>query len=573
MPDYDLIIRNGTVIDGSGAPARKADVAVRGGRIAAVTENLPGTATEERDATGLLVTPGFVDVHTHYDGQATWDERLWPSSRLGATTVVMGNCGVGFAPCRPEDRDTLISLMEGVEDIPGTALAEGLQWNWESFPDYLDALELKSRDIDIAALFPHGPLRVYAMGERAVNREPATDEDIARMRELLAEGLCAGAMGLATSRTMIHRTSYGDFIPTYQAADSELKQLGEALPAAPGTLFQMVSDFEDAESEFDIVHEIARRTGHKGTFTYLDNSERPGFWDEQAKRLEKARDEGLDIRAQVLSRPLGMIMGFSASLNPFSARPGYKALAGLDHDRRMAELRKSEVKDRILREDNENPHVFIAGVAHRFDKMFPFEEPLDYMPDPENAVSARARRENRSPAEWVYDWLLRDNGHSLIYIPAANFTDAIPDILRHPLTVSALGDGGAHVGSICDASASTYLLTHWVREEAALSLEEGIRMLTRQPAELYSLLDRGLLAEGMKADINIIDFDALNLHLPRIVHDLPAGGRRFLQDADGFVATLVAGREIYRNGEATEALPGALVRGARPDPRPAAPQP
>lgn len=570
MTHYDLIIRNGTVVDGSGAPSSIADIAVTDGRIALVAPSIAATGREEIDALGMLVTPGFVDVHTHYDGQASWDSRLAPSSRLGATTVVLGNCGVGFAPCRPQDRNVLIELMEGVEDIPGTALAEGLPWNWESFGDYLDALAAKPRDIDIACLFPHSPLRVYVMGERAIRREVATVDDIAAMKALLSDGLAAGAVGFSTSRTVIHRTLAGSQIPTYQAAAQELEQLGSTLDKNAGQVFQMVSDFSDADHEFEIIRQVCSNTGAVGTFTLLQSDRQPTVWREQLSRVEKAKADGLDIRAQVLSRPLGVLMGLNASLTPFSARPTFRELEKLPLEERVVELARPEIKARILAEQDVNPHVFLEGMGQRFEDMYPMEPPIEYMPANDKSVAARSQVAGVTAPEWLYDWLLSDGGHALIYIPAINFSDVIPTILQHPFTVPALGDGGAHVGSICDASASLYLLTKWVRERKAFSLEAGIHMLTRKAAELYSMYDRGLLAPGMKADINIIDFDRLAIHSPRIVHDLPAGGKRFLQDADGLVATIVAGEVIYRNGEPTDALPGRLVRGGQCDPRVAA---
>ncbi len=569
MEHYDLIIRDGEIFDGSGGSSYRGDVGIRDGLIAAVGEQLEGTAAEEIDAIGSMVTPGFVDVHTHYDGQATWDAHLNPSSNLGATTVVMGNCGVGFAPCRPADRDVLVKLMEGVEEIPGTAMAEGLPWTWESFPEFLDELDGKPRDIDVAALLPHGPLRVYVMGERGVNREPANDEDVARMRELLAEGLDAGAVGFSTSRTLVHLSSTGDHVPTYQAATSELKQLGEVLSGEQGHVMQFISDWEDPEEEFSILRETSARTGARGTFTLIQvDAEQLGVnvaaatWREQLERLERAQEDGLDIRGQVISRPIGIMMGHTASMSSFYRRPGFLALEGLPWDEKMARLADPGVKAKILSEVNDNPHVFVQLLASNYHMFYPMEEPIEYLPAKEDSVAARAEREGRDPQEWLYDYLLGNEGRNLIYIPVVNADElVIPELLAHPYTVSALGDGGAHVGSICDTSSNIYLLTKWVREKGVFDLAQGIRMLTRQPAELYSLNDRGLIAPGMKADINIIDFDRLQLRTPHIVHDLPAGGMRFLQSADGLLATLVAGRVIYRNGEATGALPGRLVRG------------
>ncbi len=569
MADYDLIIRNGTVYDGSGNAPRPSDIGIRAGVIAAVAADLEGTADREYDATGKIVTPGFIDVHTHYDGQATWDSHLQPSSNLGTTTVVMGNCGVGFAPCRPEDHAVLIQLMEGVEEIPGTAMDEGLPWTWESFPEFLDTLEHRPRDIDVAALFPHGPLRVYVMGQRALDREPASPEDIEKMKALLSEGMKAGAVGFSTSRTLVHRSSTGDLIPTYKAATSELKALGEALSGESGHVFQFISDWEDPEDEFSILRETSEKTGAKGTFTlvYIDNQ--PDLWRRQLDLVESAQQSGLDIRGQVLSRPIGMMMGHRSSMHPFYRRPTFLSLEGLPLEDKLERLKDPEIKARILAEQNINPHIFVMIFNDRFERMYVLEDPIDYLPKPENSVAARAEAAGEDPASWLYDYLLGNDGSNLIYIAAANLSEHIPELLGHPHTVAALGDGGAHVGSICDSSANLYVLTQWVKERHAFDLAKGIHMLTRQPAELYSLLDRGLIAPGMKADINIIDIEALSLKTPHIVHDLPAGGKRFLQNADGIAATIVAGEVIFENGASTGSLPGRLVRGYRADPRPA----
>ena len=570
MAEYDLIIRKGEVFDGSGGPSARLDVAIRDGIIARVAPSIEGSADRVVDASDRIVTPGFVDVHTHYDGQATWDSHLNPSSNLGTTTIVMGNCGVGFAPCKPEDHEVLVQLMEGVEEIPGSAMDEGLPWNWESFPEFLDALEAKPRDIDVAALLPHGPLRVYVMGERAVNREPATADDIEKMKALIREGIEAGAVGFSTSRTLVHRSSTGDFIPTYKAATEELKALGASLSGEKGSVFQMISDWEDADDEFSILQEIAERTGAKGTFTLLDLAPTPNLWHEQLKRIENAQASGLDIRGQVISRPVGILMGHPASMHTFYARPAYKALANLPWDEKIRKLRDPEIKAQILTEESERPHVFVQIFEKRFRNMYPLEDPIEYLPKSETSVAAMAERDNREPSEWLYEYLLGNNGNNLVYIPAANFSENIPDLLTHPHTVSALGDGGAHVGSICDTSANVYVLTKWVKDRKRIELAQAINMLCRQPAELYSLHDRGLIAEGMKADVNVIDFQALKLHTPHIVHDLPAGGRRFLQNADGIDLTVKAGEVIFENGEATGALPGRLIRGSRQVPGQAA---
>ena len=566
MAEYDLIIRNGHVVDGSGGKSGILDVAVKDGLIQAVGENLPDTASNEIDAAGLIVTPGFVDVHTHYDGQATWDSHLNPSSNLGTTTVVMGNCGVGFAPCKPEDRDVLIQLMEGVEEIPETAMAEGLPWTWESFPEYLDTLDAKPRDIDVAALVPHGPVRVFVMGERAVNRETATDEDISEMQAVIEESVNAGGVGFSTSRTLVHRTSTGSPVPTYKAATHELKQLGMALSGEKGHVFQLISDWEDLDEEFSILRSTSESTGAKGTFTLLHLDNQPDLWRQQLDHIEHAQSEGLDIRGQVLSRPVGMLMGHPASMSPFSPRPTFRSLEDLPWNEKIAKLKTPEIKSQILGEDIDQPHIFVKLFSRRFDKMYPLEEPIEYLPTPDTSVAARAQAEGVEPVEWLYDYFLGNNGNNLIYIPAANFSDHIPELLTHPNTVSALGDGGAHVGSICDASANIYVITKWVKERKSFELEKAIHLLTRQPAELYSLKDRGLIAPGYKADINLIDYEALSLKTPHIVHDLPAGGKRLLQHANGIVSTMVSGTVIYQSGEATGALPGKLVRGQQQDP-------
>jgi N-acyl-D-aspartate/D-glutamate deacylase len=566
--NYDLIIRNGTVYDGTGAAPRRGDIAVQGGKIAEIADTIDATANEEIDAAGMAVTPGFVDVHTHYDGQATWDNHLTPSSNLGTTTVVMGNCGVGFAPCRPEDRNVLVQLMEGVEEIPGTALAAGIPWTWESFPDYMRELDAIERDIDIAAFIPHGPLRVYVMGARGVNREAANKDDIEHMKELVRESLKAGAIGLSSSRTLLHLSSSGANVPTFDAAASEMKALGSVLDGAHGHVMQFISDWQDAEEEFDILRETARTTGAKGTFTLIpiENpsegmNEDPDLWRAQLKRIEAAQADGLDIRGQVISRPIGILMGHPASMSPFYKRPSYLALADLPAAEKATKLKAPETKARILAEENDNPHIFVQLLSQNFGAMYPMENPIEYLPNNENSVAARAAAEGRDPQEWLYDFLADNEAQNLIYIPATSKSkDKIGELLKHPHTVEALGDGGAHVGSICDTSANLFVLTKWVFDEQLFPLEEGIRMITSEPAEFFSFHDRGRLDIGLKADMNIIDFDNLRLKTPHMVDDLPGGGARFVQNSDGIIATFVAGQKIFDNGQATGALPGRLVK-------------
>ena len=560
MKHYDIVIKNGQVYDGTGNAPYQADIAILDGKIAAIESSMTASAERTIDAEGKIVTPGFVDVHTHYDGQATWDNHLAPSSNLGTTTVVMGNCGVGFAPCRQEDHDVLIKLMEGVEEIPETAMSEGLPWDWESFPEYLDSLDKRPRDIDVAALLPHGPLRVFVMGDRAVNREPATEADIEAMKVLLKEGVEAGAVGFSTSRTLVHRSADGNLVPTYKAATRELKSLGESLSGQKGHVFQLISDWEDPQDEFSILKEVSEKTGAKGTFTLLHLDNEPDLWEEQLSMVESAQSEGLDIRGQVLSRPVGMMMGIPSSMNPFYRRPSYMALDDLPWETRLERLKDPETKAAILSEDNINPHIFVRIFNDRFDKMYPMEDPIEYLPDADQSVAARAEAAGEQPASWLYDFFLENDGKNLIYIPAANYNADIPRLLQHPFTVSALGDGGAHVGPICDTSANVYVLTKWVKKESKVELAKAIHLLTQQPASLYSLTDRGMLDVGKKADINVIDIDRLQLKTPHIVHDLPAGGKRFLQNAEGLEATIVAGEITFLQGQPTGALPGKLVR-------------
>jgi len=563
MAQFDLVVRGGTLADGAGALV-EADVAMTGGVIAAVGKGL-GAGAEEIDARGLLVTPGFVDVHTHVDGQAAWDAHMEPSSAHGVTTALMGNCGVGFAPCKPQDRDALIALMEGVEDIPGAALAEGLPWDWETFPDYLDALARRQRDIDIAAQVPHGPLRVFAMGERGIAREPANEADIALMRRLLGEALDAGALGLATSRTIAHRTAAGALTPMYGALRAELA----ALTAIIGDrgVFQLVSDFRDEPEEFAILEDALRAGVAGASFSLLQADVAPTKWRDLLARAEACAAQGLPIRAQVICRPVGVLMGLEASVHPFHYRPSYQPLRDRPLAERVAALRDPGLRARILAEKDEGAHPILVYFGGAHSKLFPMRAAPDYAPPAEDSFAARAARTGRPAEELIYDWLLEDDGKALIYLPLYNYTandlSVCAEMLAHPLAICGLADGGAHVGTICDGSASTYLLSRWVRDDRAIPLGEAVAMLTSRPAAAIGLLDRGRIAPGLKADLNVIDLDALAVERPRIVHDLPAGGRRFLQAASGYRATLVSGAVTRRDGRTTGALPGRLVRGRR----------
>ncbi|MGE0046291.1 MAG: amidohydrolase family protein [Hyphomonadaceae bacterium] len=567
MPEYDLVIRNGEIADGSGRTMQTGDVAVAGNRIAAIGKNLP-TGKEEIDAAGLLVTPGFVDVHTHYDGQATWDSHLEPSTRHGVTSVVTGNCGVGFAPCRADDRDALVRLMEGVEDIPGAALHEGLPWNWESFPDYLDALSQRARDCDIAAMVPHGALRVFAMGERGINRDPATEEDIAVMRRILSEALDAGAVGLGTSRTIAHRTSTGDLTPMYGAARAEVAGLSKTLKGRG--VFQLVSDFVDEEEEFGLLEDAAKAGACAASFSLLQADLAPAKWRSLLDRVEAADRAGLNIRAQVIPRPVGVLLGLEASMNPFTGKPSYRALAHLPLAERVRAMRDTEMRARILGEEIDKTNPLLVYLTNAFAKFFPLGDPPDYAPPPEASIAALAAARGVAPQELAYDLLLEKEGKALFYLPLYNYTSGdlrvVEEMLAHPLTIFGLGDGGAHVGSICDGSATTYLLQHWARDRARFTIPETIAMLTRKPCELAGLEDRGLLAPGMKADVNVIDLSALAIEAPRLVRDLPAGGKRLLQNAKGYRATILSGQIVSRDDAPTGALPGRVVRGRQTAP-------
>ena len=567
MSSPSLVIRNGTIVDGSGGDPYEADLAVIDGKIAAIGGNIP-KGTEEIDARGKLVTPGFVDVHTHYDAQVTWSDRLSPSSWNGATTVLFGNCGVGFAPCHEDQHDMLINLMEGVEDIPEVVLSEGLPWNWHSFPDFLDAIAARSYDVDIAAQVPHAALRVYVMGERGANREPATAQDRQRMAELTAEGLRAGALGFSTSRTLNHRAADGRSIPTLRAEEAELTAIAHAMRDAGTGWMQIVSDFEDQAGEIGLFRRLAKESSRPVTISMLQSHARPDSWRTLLAEIDEANEEGFRITAQVRSRPTSVLLGFELSQNPFMGRPSYKAIAQLPFAQRLAELRKPEFRARILKE------AFEGGGRERrvdrWDRMFPFGDPPDYEPRPESSIAARAAREGRAPEEVAYDLLLERDGREMLYLPVTNYAagnlDVVREMIAAPNTLIGLGDGGAHVGIMCDATATSYTLTHWTRDRGRGELFPvawGIKRLAADNAEAIGLLDRGVLAVGKKADINILDYDRLRLRAPEVVYDLPAGGRRLVQRTDGIDATIVSGAVVYRHGEATGALPGRLIRGAR----------
>ncbi|MDB5447585.1 MAG: amidohydrolase [Phenylobacterium sp.] len=572
---YDLVIRNGTVVDGSGGDPYAADVAVSGGRIAAVGPGL-GRGREEIDASGLLVTPGFVDIHTHYDGQVTWERSLSPSSDHGVTTVVTGNCGVGFAPCHPEDRDELVALMAGVEDIPEVVMADGLPWNWESFGDYLDSVDSQPHDADIAALIPHSALRVYVMRQRAVDREPATAEDRARMAELTREAMAAGALGFATSRAIQQKSVRGQPIPTVGAAEDELRAILGAMSETGRGVFQALSDFEQFKSvdaEFGMFRRLVAETGRPMSFTLNQKHNDPDGWRRLLELTEQANADGLRIKGQVLGRPTGVLLGHELTLNPFGPCPTYHALSALPFEQRVAELRKDEVRAKILQEVEETGHSGRARAVRDWTRMFELGASPDYEPPPEESIAAKAKAQGVAPAALVYDIMLKDGGRRLLLQAAQNYAgyslEPSLEMMRHKDTVLGLGDGGAHCGVICDASYPTTMLAYWSRDRQRgerLPMPLVVKKLTADTAAAVGLDDRGRIAVGYKADLNLIDYDGLGLRAPEVVYDLPAGGRRVVQRADGYVATLLNGQVTYRDGVATGALPGRVVRGPQAAP-------
>jgi len=570
---HDIVIKGGTILDGTGAPSVSGDVALDGDRIVQVGGKA-GPARREIDAGGMLVTPGWVDVHTHYDGQATWDPVLAPSSWHGVTTILFGNCGVGFAPVRKEHRSELIDLMEAVEDIPNIALSEGLQWDWESFPDYLDALERLPRTIDVAAQIPHHPLRVFVMGDRGINRQAATPEDIAAMSKLAEEGIRAGAFGFTTSRTYSHKTLTGELVPGHFAEEAELFGIGRGLGAAGAGAFGMNSDFADEEREFAWITTLSKETGRPVWFLLTDRPTDPARWQRIMTGVHKARANGGNVTAQVAGRPVGAILGHETSLNPFTFRPSYRALAKLPAVERWARLRDPEMRARILAEAPSEAELakqgqFIRFVATRWEGMFAMGMPLDYEPTPDKSIAAIAARTNHTPDEVAYDYLT-EGPDRFLFFPVVGYVhgdhEQVRSLLLDDATLLGLGDGGAHCGQIVDAGLPSYMLTHWGRDRTRgprMSLEHIVKMQTSETADFFGFRDRGRLRPGLRADINIIDYGNLRLHQPELRNDLPAGGKRLVQRVDGYRATLVGGIPVFENGEETGARPGRLVRSGR----------
>ena len=569
---HDLVIRNGIVVDGSGRPGRPADVAIDGDRIVAVG-TVDGQGRREIDADGHIVTPGWVDVHTHYDGQATWDPEVSPSGWHGVTTVVMGNCGVGFAPARPDEHEFLIQLMEGVEDIPGAALEEGMSWNWESFPEYLDELERLPRVLDVAALVPHGALRAYVLGSDRPNDE-ATADEIATMAALAREAALAGAMGVSTTRTMLHRAKDGELAAGTHAAADELIGIGSALEGTGHRVFSIASDMIDPAAEFAWMTEISLAARIPVTFQVLAVDFAPQWWRDWIDRAMTANRDGAWLVPQVAGKPASVLVGFESSFHPFIRNPVYRQYADLPFDERIAKLSEPEVRAAVLAAPRADTAIgFDALMAASLDKLFPLGDPPNYEPDPSTSVAAVAEREGRDPLEVTYDLMLQRGGHELLYLPLLGYVDGslndIGEMLRHPGTVLGLGDGGAHCGVLCDASLPTFMLTHWARDRSrgdTLPVEQIVHHQTRRTAMLYGFADRGLLEPGYLADVNVIDMESLTLEPPEMAYDLPAGGKRLIQRATGYRATVKSGVVVREDDEATGERPGVLLRGSQPAP-------
>lgn len=568
---FDTVIRGGTIVDGSGAPRFTGDVGITDGKIAEVCAKL-GAGRREVDATGAIVTPGWVDVHTHYDGQVTWDPYLSPSTDHGVTSVVMGNCGVGFAPVRPDKHDWLISVMEGVEDIPGTVLAEGIQWEWESFPEYLDALARKPRALDVGAQIPHSALRTYVMGERGITHDEATPQDIAQMVQLVREGLQAGALGFSTTRTLIHKYQQRKYPPGTFASPDEILGIARAMGEVGHGVFQMTSNHSQMETEVPWLAEVARRNRLPVAFALVQTDQTPDTWKRLLAALDDAQKEDIPLYGAVAGRPAGILMAWLGSTHPFMAHPLWQQTAALPWEQKLARLRdpavRAQLTDAAAMRQAMAHDSRLAYLTQSFHKMYALGAEPDYEPAQERSIAAIAQREGRSPLEVAYDMLMAQDGKGIVYFPSFNYAyndlSQLHTQLQHPRTMMSLADGGAHCGYICDVSMPTYMLTHWARDRSrgpTLPLELMVQRQTRDTAAIYGLHDRGLLQPGYLADVNIIDFDRLRIPPPYVAFDLPAGGRRLVQTAEGYRATFKAGEAIMENGERTGALPGRLLRG------------
>ncbi|MCA3254756.1 MAG: D-aminoacylase [Alphaproteobacteria bacterium] len=572
---HDLVIRGGTIVDGTGNPRHVGDIAIDGGRITAVG-GTAGPGREEIDASGKLVTPGFVDIHTHYDGQATWDPEMAPSSWHGVTTVVMGNCGVGFAPAKPDRHQWLIGLMEGVEDIPGTALAEGMTWDWETFPEYLDALEKMPRTVDIGTHVPHGAVRAYVMGDRGARNEPPTETDIAQMAKIVEEGVRAGALGFSTSRTVLHKSVDGELVPGTTATKEELLGIGRAMGRVGHGVFEMASDLKREWNEFEWMGELSRETGLPVTFAALQSIAKELPLEEQIATMREENAKGANIVAQIALRGNGIVMAWRGTIHPFLFKPAWTEIAELPWEQQLAKLKDPAFKARMLAEEHVFPESDVVellwAVAMGWVLQFEMGPDFNYEPTQAETIFARAQAAGVDPAEYAYDQLMRDDGTGFIYFPVLNYRDGNLDFLEalqaSDDTVNSLSDGGAHCGTICDAASPTFMLQYWARDrkKGRLSVEQAVKRQCRDTAALYGLHDRGVLAPGYLADLNIIDFDRLKLGRPWLAFDLPAGGKRLLQKADGYVATIKSGVVTFREGAPTGAVPGKLIRGPQGTP-------
>ena len=572
---HDLVIRGGTIVDGTGAKPFQGDVAIDGGLISAIGKvDAPGR--EEIDATGKIVTPGFVDVHTHYDGQATWDAEMAPSSWHGVTTVIMGNCGVGFAPARPDRHEWLISLMEGVEDIPGTALAEGMKWDWETFPEYLDALERLPRTVDVGTHVPHGAVRAYVLGDRERPGAIPTDDDIQEMARIVEDGVRAGALGFSTSRTVLHKSIDGELVPGTTATAEELIAIGRAMGKVGHGVFEMASDLRREWNEFEWMGQLSRETGLPVTFAALQSIAKELPLEEQITEMRAQNDNGANIVAQIALRGNGIIMAWQGTVHPFLFRPAWAEIAELPWDQKLARLKDPAFRHRMITEPSEIPDVDVADlyrvIAGGWAVQFEMDPDFNYEPGMNESIAARAVAAGVSGDAYAYDLLMKDEGKGFIYFPVLNYRDGnlnfLEDLQMSDDTVNSLSDGGAHCGTICDAASPTFMLQHWVRDRQGkrIALEHAIKRQCRDTAVLYGLHDRGLLQPGMLADVNVIDMDKLKLGKPWLAFDLPAGGKRLLQKADGYVATIKSGQVTFRDGVMQGPTPGIVLRGPQTEP-------
>ncbi len=572
---HDLVIRGGTIVDGTGGKPFQGDIAIDNGLITAVgTVDSPGR--EEIDATGKIVTPGFVDVHTHYDGQATWDAEMAPSSWHGVTTVIMGNCGVGFAPARPDRHEWLISLMEGVEDIPGTALAEGMKWDWETFPEYLDALERLPRTVDVGTHVPHGAVRAYVLGDREKPGAVPTEAEIAEMSRIVEEGVRAGALGFSTSRTVLHKSVDGELVPGTTATAEELIAIGRAMGRVGHGVFEMASDLKREWNEFEWMGQLSRETGLPVTFAALQSIAKELPLEEQIAEMRAQNDNGANIVAQIALRGNGIIMAWQGTIHPFLFRPAWAEIAELPWEEKLTALRDPSFRRRMIDEPSQIPDSDIAELYHVIAGGWPVQFEMDpdfnYEPSTAESIAARAAAAGVSGEEYAYDLLMKDDGKGFIYFPVLNYRDGnlnfLEDLQLSDDTVNSLSDGGAHCGTICDAASPTFMLQHWVRDRKGkrIALELAIKRQCRDTAVLYGLHDRGLLQPGMLADVNVIDMDKIKLGKPWLAFDLPAGGKRLLQKADGYVATIKSGQITFRDGVMQGPTPGIVLRGPQTEP-------